>query len=478
MHFVFSGRMNNPSLEAKHDKANRPVKVIQFGTGNFLRGFADWMIDILNEKTDFDGSVHLVQTHGKTIPQTFVDQNFRYHVWLRGISNGEPVDTIRQIACIEGISNPRIDYAYFLELAALPELQWLISNTTEAGIYFDENDKDPGICPASFPGKLCVFLYARYLHFVADPHKGLFILPCELLEDNGNQLKQMVTRYSELWGLSPKFIDWVEESCTFCNTLVDRIVPGFPKENQEEFIERAGLSDAWAVSAEPYHFWAIQGPKSLEPVFNAGATGLNVQIVNDLSPYRLQKVRILNGAHTAMVPIAYLAGIRTVRDAIEDPKIGEIVRETIFREIIPTLDLPYDELEEYAGDVLDRFRNPHVRHELASIALNSIAKFKVRVLPTILEYQHRNDAWPKYLCRSFAALLVFYSGTWKCEPIPLNDSPEVLEFFRLIWESENCTQIVQAALGQVDFWGEDLNKRDGLAEILVSEIEMLQIHVD
>lgn len=466
--------MKKLNRETAGINGERPVKVVQFGTGNFLRGFADWMVDILNEKADFNGAVHLVQTKGQSIPDSFVGQDYLYHVWLRGFAKGETIDQVRLISSISGISNPELDYSGFLDLSAQPELKYVISNATEAGVYFDLKDADFAQCPKAFPGKLTALLYARFLHVAGDVAKGLVILPCELIANNGAALREIVLSYADLWQLTPKFHTWLEASCVFCNTLVDRIVPGYPKAEVVELESKTGFRDDWAVVAEPYHFWAIQGPEFLKDVFQTEKTGLEVHIVDDLAGFQTRKVRILNGAHTAMVPLAYLTGLRTVREAVEDTLMGKTMQETVFHEIIPSMDLPKEELEAYAAAVFDRFRNPFIRHELISIALNSVSKFRVRVLPSILSYQKKTGSLPPNLIRSFASLLFFYSGKTSQEPIPLKDNAEVLQFFAEIWQSDNLETIVEKALGQVDFWGQDLREIPGLQEALVQELELLQ----
>lgn len=453
---------------------DRPLRVVQFGTGNFLRGFADWMVDILNEKTDFNGAVHLVQTKGQSVPVSFVEQDFLYHVWQRGISKGETIDQVRLVSCVAGINNPELDYSGFLDLAAQPELKYVISNATEAGVYFDLNDVDFAQCPKAFPGKLTAFLYSRFLHVAGDTKKGLVILPCELIANNGTTLREIVLSYADLWQLTPKFLTWLDTSCVFCNTLVDRIVPGFPKENVLELESKTCFRDDWAVVAEPYHFWAIQGPDYLKDVFQTEKTGLEVDIVEDLAGFQTRKVRILNGAHTAIVALAYLSGFRTVRETVENTEMGKIIQTIVFDEIIPSMDLPKEELHGYAAAVFDRFRNPFIRHELISISLNSVSKFRVRVLPSILSYQEKTGSLPPNLMRSFAALLFFYSGKTSQEPIPLKDTAEVLRFFAEIWQFGNLEWIVKEILGKVDFWGQDLRETPGLREGLLKELELLQ----
>jgi len=464
--------MSNPDQFFFRPKVQRPVKVLQFGTGNFLRGFADWMIEILNEKTDFDGSIHIIQSHGKSIPEDYGKQNYNYHVLIRGLQNGNIIDGYKLITSISRVSNPNLDYAFFLDLAKNPELKYVISNTTEAGIVFDKNDRSPDFVPVTFPGKLAALLYSRHVFFEGDETKGLVILPCELIENNGKKLKECVIQYAVLWDLPTSFLTWLDTACTFCNTLVDRIVPGFPKENMEEFEKKSGFRDQLAVVAEPYHFWAIEGPKDLEDIFQTEKTGLNVAIVGDLQPFRLRKVRILNGAHTVMVPVGYLKGFRTVGEVMEDPELLKFVEETIFQEIIPTLDLDKAELDAYAKDILDRFRNPFIRHELISISLNSISKFRVRVLPTILEYHSRTGELPKNLLRSFAELIRFYKGEIRGESIPLKDEPFVLEFFEKAWKNENLDETVETVLSNVSLWGMDLNQIEGFKSKIISSFEI------
>jgi tagaturonate reductase len=455
------------------EKTQRPVRVLQFGTGNFLRGFADWMVDIMNEYTDFNSDVHVVQIHGKSLPEDFIHQNFKYHVLTKGIINGEKIEEKRLVTCLSGMTNANLDYSSFLNLSKLPDLQFVISNTTEAGIVFDPKDVLwRNQAPLTFPGKLTALLFHRFEIYKGDPEKGLVFMPCELIDKNGEVLLSYILKYSDLWNLPKDFVTWIKDSHTFCNTLVDRIVPGFPKESFQEIQKEIGFEDKLVVVAEPFHLWVIEGGSLLEKSFPAPDAGLQVKFVKDLSPYRIRKVRILNGAHTAMVPLAYLSGLRTVRDAMEDTELGPIIREIIFNEIIPTLDLPSDESYQYASEVMDRFRNPFIRHELISIALNSVSKFKVRVLPGLLEFKKRKGFWPKYLTKSLAYLIQFYSGKTKTEDITLKDDPKVITFFQELWKDNDLTKIVQKTLKKADFWGEDLSKKEGLAEILIEELQV------
>lgn len=459
--------------ETAHIKSDRPVKVLQFGTGNFLRGFIDWVIDILNDKTNFNGNVQIVQPHGRLPAEKLNGQEGLYHVLIRGFQNDRVVEENRLINSVVGAINPLLEYESYLHLAENPDLRFVISNTTEAGIYFDPNDIDREKTPGSFPAKLTAFLYRRFTAFEGSKGKGLIIIPCELIENNGGKLKEAILQYIHLWNLPHDFLSWIENHHTFCNTLVDRIVPGFPQENVEKIQNSLGFRDELMVMAEPFHLWAIEGPESIREEFPVEKIGLQVKFVKDLNPYRERKVRILNGAHTAMVPLAYLNGLRTVREAVEDAYIGEFLQKAIQEEIIPTLDLPEEELAQFAHDVMERFKNPFIKHQLSAIALNSIAKFQVRVLPSLLEYVDRKNQLPGNLVRSFAALIVFYKGKYKGQDIPVKDTEEVVAFFREVWKKEEVGNIVEEVLSNKQFWKTDLTTVLQLPERLTEEISLL-----
>ncbi|WP_414693463.1 tagaturonate reductase [Ohtaekwangia sp.] len=443
---------------------NRPVKVLQFGKGNFLRGFADWVIDILNEKTDFNGAVEIVQSISQGRDSVLNDQDGLYHVILNGIQHGQAFTETRLITSVIGTFSPSEDFKRFLETAENPHLQFIISNTTEAGIAFDSNDTTIESLAHSFPGKVTQLLYHRFRHFKGATDKGLIIIPCELIEKNGDVLKQTILQYIDLWNLPEAFKQWLLTANTFCNTLVDRIVPGFPKDTIRSVQEQIGFEDNQVVTAEPFHLWVIEATDAVRAAFPVEKTNLQVKFVKDLTPYRTRKVRILNGAHTALVPVAYLRGLRTVRESVEDTYAGDFIRKTISEEIIPTLDLPKEELQQFANDVIERFQNPFIRHELISIALNSISKYKVRVLPSVLEYNKRTGKLPERLLFSLAALICFYKGEVNREIIPLNDTPEILAFFKRAWATNNPVQVVKATLCNTALWGQDLTVIPGLED--------------
>lgn len=449
----------------------RPVKILQFGEGNFLRGFVDWMVEVMNEKTSFDGDVVVVQPIAQGLAEMLRAQDGLYHVLLQGIQNGKPTQEKRLITCIQEAINPFEDYAAYLKLGENPDLRFVISNTTEAGITFDPEDKDHQSIPLTFPGKLTALLFKRFQAFQGDTGKGLVLIPCELIDKNGAILKECILEYAKLWNLPQAFFTWIEEANAFYNTLVDRIVPGFPRETIEEIQKELDYKDNLVVMAEPFHLWVIEGPEGLEKEFPAAQAGLQVKFVRDQNPYRTRKVRILNGAHTALVPVAYLKGFRTVRESVEDPEMGEFIRATIFGEIIPTLDLPKEELEQFANAVLDRFRNPFIRHELISISLNSISKFKVRVLPSILEYHKIEGIWPVHLIQSFSALIAFYKGEINGVSIPLKDDEPVMAFFAEVWKEENLETLVEKTLARKDFWGMDLSLLEGLKDVVLKNLK-------
>jgi tagaturonate reductase len=437
-------------------------KVIQFGEGNFLRAFVDWQIDILNEKTSFNGSINIIQP----IPHGMVDvlnkQEGLFHVLLEGMKDGEPHTEKRLITSVKGGLNPYQNYEEYLALAKNPELEFIVSNTTEAGIAFDEDDTSYEELPSSFPAKLTALLHHRFEHFDGAPDAAPVIIPCELIERNGDKLKEFVLQYAELWSTSDDFYNWVNTHCTFCNTLVDRIVPGYPEDRAADLKEEIGFDDNLMVAGEYFHLWVIEGPDSLEEQLPFKEAGLNALFVDDLTSYRTRKVRILNGLHTSMVPVGYLNGNRTVKEAMDDKTVGPYLQEELFEEIIPTLDFPEDELREFAEDILERFYNPYIKHELSAIALNSISKYKVRVLPSLLKYYEIKDELPDRLTFALAALICFYKGKWQGEPTPLNDSEGVIASIKEAWTADEVHQTVQQILSTTAFWDQNLDDIPGL----------------
>ena len=448
-----------------------PEKVLQFGEGNFMRAFVDWKIDLLNQKTDFNGSVVVVQPIEHGLVNRLNEQDGLYTLYLQGIKNGEAIKEHSVIQSISRGLDLMTDYDEYLKVAENPELRFIFSNTTEAGIAYDESDQLTDKPQKTFPGKLTAFLYHRYQTFQGDPNKGFILIPCELIEQNGQKLKEIVLRYAEQWDLGADFINWIHEGNTFCNSLVDRIVPGYPKDTIEEITEELGYRDELVVVGEQYHLWVIEGPEWIQDEFPVDQIGLNVLFVEDLTPYRTMKVRILNGAHTAMTPVSYLYGLDTVREAIEHEVTGQFVKDLIEQEIIPILDLPSDETKKFANDVIDRFLNPFVKHYLMDISLNSISKYQTRNLPSLLDYVNQKHALPKRIVFSLAALLLFYEGRRGEEIIQISDDEHILECFQKQWSTydgskESIVNIVTNILDKQTYWGQNLNEVPGLRDLV------------
>jgi tagaturonate reductase len=444
-----------------------PEKILQFGEGNFLRAFIDWTVDILNEKTDFNSGITVVRPIDTNQP-FLNEQDGLYTAMIRGLNErGEAVAEPRLIRSVNREISVYRQFDDYLACAENPELTWVFSNTTEAGIAFNDGDRYQDAPPSSFPAKLTRFLHHRYCHFNGDTSKGLIIVPCELIDYNGEQLKAYVLRYAELWRLEADFIAWLEQANTFCSTLVDRIVTGYPRDEIKQLEAELGYQDRFLVTAEYFYLFVIQGPQWLASRLKLDSVKLNIRIVDDIKPYKEQKVSILNGAHTAMVPVAYLAGHRTVGEAMQDPAIAQFVNELLYQEVIPTLSLDKQQLQQFAADVLDRFRNPYIRHELLSIALNSLTKFKTRLLPQLLNYQQQFERAPTHIVFALAALIAFYRGEFDSQAIPLNDDAHLLarfEAWRELYESDRRT-LVANVLAMDDHWGSDLNKIDGLTDL-------------
>lgn len=451
----------------------RPVKVLQFGGGNFLRGFADWIIDVLNEKTTFNGAIDIVTSVTPGTAEQINEQNGLYHLLQQGTKNGQHFSETRLITSVNQAINPARHFNDFLQCAENPDLRFIISNTTEAGIAFDTNDKHYETLPNSFPGKLTLLLYHRFKFFSGSPDKTLIIIPCELIEKNGEELKKIIRQYAAYWKLPEDFATWLDKNI-FCNTLVDRIVPGFPKETINEFHAATGYDDQLVVAAEPFYFWAIECEADIRKEFPTHHASLHdVVFAKDITPYRVRKVRILNGTHTAFMPLAYLRGLCTVKEAMDDPFMENFILNTIKEEIVPTLALPEPELSNFASAVADRFRNPFIKHQLISISLNSISKFKIRVLPTIIEYIRKKNTVPPNLMLSFAALICFYRGNWQGHAIPLTDTPEVIARIQDAWKDTDSTKAVFKILADSGLWGTDLTTLPGVTETVAKNVAAL-----
>jgi len=455
-----------------------PERILQFGEGNFLRAFADWMIHEMNKNAGFNSGVVVIQPIKQGLVRILNDQDGLYTLYLNGIKNGRAVSEHQIIDCIQRAINPYQEYAAFLAIAENPDLRFVISNTTEAGIAYHKADKLGDSPQKSYPGKLTAFLYHRFRSFKGASDIGLIILPCELIDRNGDNLKNIILQYAVEWDLAGEFTNWINKHNIFCNTLVDRIVPGYPKNKTDRITEELGYKDNLLVEGEQFHLWVIEGPKEVKEEFPAMQSGLNVVFTDNMEPYRTRKVRILNGAHTSLVPVGYLYGIEKVRESLEDPVVGAFLKNAIFNEICPTLDLPEKELIHFSNDVLDRFKNPYLDHALLSISLNSISKYKTRVLPSVLEFIKRKKTLPRHLLFSLAALIVFYKGERNGEPIELADDPKVLAFFESNWakvtgSKESITQMVNLVLSNSNFWDQDLTKIEGVQNEVISSLLLI-----
>ena len=462
---------------------DRPVKVVQFGEGNFLRGFVDYMIDIANEKELFVGSIVLIKPIEFGNLSNFHKQNCQYTVSLRGMIDGEAKVSNRLITSVKDAVDSYTEYNKYMELATLDTLRFVVSNTTEAGIVFDSTDCFEAAPPKTFPAKLTKFLYHRYETFQGDMEKGLIMLPVELIDDNGIELKKCVLQFIDLWNLGSEFKTWVEQACIFTSTLVDRIITGYPKDTEKEEWEQLGYEDNLLVTGEPFALWVIESEKDISKELPLPAAGLPVIFTDNQKPYKQRKVRILNGAHTSFVLASYLCGNNIVKESMDDEDIRNFMNSTLFEEVIPTLSLPQKELEDFALAVIDRFNNPYVKHALLSISLNSVSKWRARCMPSFLGYIEKYKKLPVRLTFSLAALMAFYQGDEikdnaligkrKEEEYRIMDDTSVLEFFK-----DNCrketSEFVVSFLSQTDFFGQDLNNIEGLADTLTTHLNNIK----
>ncbi len=493
----------------------RPEKILQFGEGGFLRAFVDWQIDIVNEKTDFNGNIVIVQPLEKGMIDAMNAQDNLYTTVLRGMKDGKPTVETRAINSVSRSINPYTNYDDYIALASSPDLRFLVSNTTEAGIRFDAEidgvpvtlDQKP---QKNYPAKVTAFLYKRFQAFKGDTSKGLILIPCELSDQAGLNLRINILRYAEMWQLGPDFINWFDEACDVCSCLVDRIVPGyFPllakeengKTQAENLCEKLGYEDKLLDSAELFHFWVIESKKSHEDELPLVKAGLQVKWVQNMDYYHTRKVRILNGAHTSSVLAAFLAGSNYVQDIVCSEKVGsgfntpnadaqKFMHDIIFNEIVPSIDGDQEDLKKYAQDVWTRFQNPFNPHRLIEISLNSVAKYWTRCLPSVLQSIKKNGSVPKLLGFSIAALIAFYNGTeikenakgQKCLVSKREDGEyenldtlPVLEFFAALnKETKDAKVIANKVLSNVDFWKEDLTKVAGLEAAVAGHLADIQ----
>ena len=464
-------------------KVDRPIKVLQFGEGNFLRAFVDYMIDIANENGEFNGDIVLVKPIEFGNLDRFHKQECQYTVQLRGIVDGEAKKINRVVTSVTDAVDAYTEYEKYAAYAKLDTLRFIVSNTTEAGIVYDETDRLELNPPKSYPGKLCKFLYERYQAFNGAKDKGLVMLPVELIDDNGIHLKECVLKQATNWNLEDGFVKWVNEACVFTSTLVDRIVTGYPRDEAAALCEEFGYQDDLIVTGEPFALWVIESAKDISEELPLPKVGLPVIYTDNQKPYKQRKVRILNGAHTSFVLASYLCGNDIVLESMQDEMILDFIKKTIFEEVIPTLTLPKKDLEDFANAVLTRFNNPYVKHALLSISLNSVSKWRARCMPSFLGYIEKEGKLPVHLTFSLAALLAFYTGSEIRDKALIGhrdgveyqilDDMSVLEFFAAN-SGKDAKEFAQAVLSNDDFWGQDLTALPGVLDAVAGYLQTIR----
>jgi tagaturonate reductase len=461
-----------------------PERVLQFGEGNFLRGFVDYFFDILNEKELFHGKAVVVQPIPEGRSDDLNAQDGLYTLYLRGLADGKPVNSRRLISVISRAIDPYRDFAGFLATAANPDLRFIVSNTTEAGIALDPSCKVDDAPPASFPAKLARLLMERYRLFGKEKGKGFVVLSCELIDDNGKELCRCIEKYVKLWKLSEDFAAWVREENLFCNTLVDRIVTGYPVSEVEKFSRENGYEDTLMDMGESFAFWAIEAPAWLKEELPFERAGFPIRIVEDQNPFKKRKVRILNGIQTGVSLAAYLAGFDLERDYMDDPLIKKFIDRFVYKEILPSTNLPCDDMMKFAASCLDRLKNPWIDHALVDISLNSISKWRARVLPSFKDYYREMGALPPCATFTLSALMAFYTGDVirngrlvgkrGGEEYLIADNADVLEFFKIHSIKDTPQDFVLAFLHEVRFWGEDLTAYSSLVKVVADYLETIR----
>jgi len=451
-------------------------RVIQFGEGNFLRAFIDWQLDLLNEHTGLDAGVVVVRPRNTVARRSMNNQQGLYTTLIRGINDeGQVVSDTRLIRSVNREIHPVTEFDAFMALARDPAMRFVFSNTTEAGIALDPADTADSEPPASFPAKLTRLLLARWQHFAGAEDKGWVILPCELIDNNGQALRELVLHLAREWQLPAEFSHWVTQHNTFCSTLVDRIVTGYP-EDAPTLETKLGYHDEYLVAGEVYYQFIIEGPQWVAEELHLDHLVPNIRIVDDIAPFKARKVAILNGAHTAMVPIAFLAGLDTVGEAMDDPAVNDFINGILRQEIIPVLDQSPEELNRFADAVLNRFRNPFIRHQLSAIALNGMTKFRTRLLPALLAVIQQQGTPSPRLSFALAALLAYYRGEREGEKYTLQDDEHWLQRFKTLWAQQQNQQItpiqlVSEVLSEASHWGEDLSQYPELVASVSTQLD-------
>jgi len=454
------------------DKPFLPIKILQFGEGNFMRAFVDWQIHKANEAGIMNHGVAVVQPIENGMTDVLRGQDCLYHVVLEGIKEKQAVREITLVKSIVEAVNPYSDYESYRQLFLSSDLEMIISNTTEAGIRYEEGDPLDAYPPKTYPAKITALLYERFKYYKGDTNRGLFIVCCELIEDNGSTLKDYVLRHTRYNHLGDDFERWLTTCCKFYDTLVDRIVPGFPRERINEIKTELGFDDNLVVMGEYYHVWAIGGDPIIRKYLPLDRAGLNVLFMNDIRSFRERKVRILNGMHTAMVPLGLMSGCQTVRDAFENPRIEHFIKQMVETEIIPAIEDNQEELRIFANTILERFYNPYIRHYLKDIALNSLSKWETRNFPTLRDNVVKLHRPAPLTTFSFAALLTLYSGQTNVDFIP-NDNPEHIDFIQRTFRKDNIENWIAGILANKSIWKVDFSVIPEFSKNVSSVVEKL-----
>lgn len=444
------------------ETTNYPTKILQFGEGNFLRAFTDWIVNVMNKEIGFDAGIDVVQPLPNGMVDMLNDQDGLYHVYLKGIKEGKPITEFSLIDCVNKGINPYSEFESYNEAIVNPDLRFVFSNTTEAGISWDENDTLDMQPQNSFPGKVAALLYTRYKAFDGDRSKGLIFFACELIDKNGDMLKKYVLQHAKKWQLEASFINWVNEACCFCNTLVDRIVPGFPRDEIKNIQQELGYEDNLVVVGEYFHLWVIEAPEWVKKEFPAEKAGLEVKFVKDMTKFREQKVQVLNGCHTGSYAVSYLSGIETVREAYENLEVGNFMKELVYEEVLTVLDGTEKELKKFANKILERFANPFIRHQWQSIALNAMSKWETRNLPSLINFNEKHKMLPQKLVFSLAAMIAYFKGEANGIEYSVQDDEWITDFYKDAWAEcdgrpISIYQLCEKVLGLDKVWKQNLN---------------------
>lgn len=450
--------LNKQSIE----KPALPIKILQFGEGNFLRAFIDWQVDIANEMGVMNAGIAICKPRPNTkgtkgTIEVLQEQDCLYHTYLEGVKDKKPVKEVRLIKSVQCAFNPYEEYEKYEQIVLSPELEIVVSNTTEAGIRYEEDDDLAALPPKSYPAKVTALLYKRFKHFAGDPAKGLCIVCCELIEDNGSTLRDIVLRHAEYNNLEEEFVAWIKQSCYFCDTLVDRIVPGFPSDSIDEIKEELGYDDNLVVKGEYYHLWAIGGDgyEEVQRRLPLDKAGMHTLYMPSIKQFRDKKVRILNGSHTGMVPIGLQIGCETVMDAFNNSDLEKFINTMVAEEVIPMIEEDQAEVQAFASGILERFYNPYIRHLLKSISLNSLSKWEARNYPTVKDNWFKAGKVAERELFTFAALLTLYSCKVDFEP---NDTPEHIAFIQKVWNNDDIHGTVKAIAENRNIWTVDLTE--------------------